>query len=140
MSEPTPLSIAALQALIDGSPFTARLGFRVSEAAPAEDEIRLRIEPNEATLRMAGMEQIHGGVLAALIDTAGDLVVAQRLGGPVPTIDMKVDYLRPAAGAVVAVAKARRIGKTVAVADIEVVDSAGRLCALGRCVYAAKIG
>jgi uncharacterized protein (TIGR00369 family) len=135
-----PLSIEALQALIDGSPFTAGLGFVVIGAAPEADEVRLRIEPCEAALRMRGTSQIHGGVIAALIDTAGDLAVAQRLGGPVPTIDMKVDYLRPAAGAVIAVARARRIGRTVAVADVEVSDSAGKICALGRCVYAATIG
>ena len=98
-------------------------------------ESRLEIQ------RMDGSAQIHGGPLAALIDTAGDLAVAQTVGGAVPTIDMKVDYLRPVMGDyVLARAQTRRVGRTVGVADIEILDAKNRLCAIGRAVYAARVG
>ena len=56
----------------------------------------------------------------------------------VPTIDMRVDYLRPARqGDLTAVGKTVRVGKTVSVADVEIRDSSGTLVAVGRACYAS---
>ena len=133
-------SKADLQALIDGSPFTASLGFVVSDVNPEAGQVTVIANPVPNAQRMENTDQFHGGVLAALIDLAGDLAVAQALGGPVPTIDLKVDYLRPAAGEIRAVATARKIGRTVSTADVDVLNRDGKLCALGRAIYASKIG
>jgi len=59
------------------------------------------------------------------------------VGGGVPTINLRTDYLRPALGEfLTAVARVRRSSRTLAVVDIEVVDDQDRLVALGRGTYA----
>ncbi|MEM6536913.1 MAG: PaaI family thioesterase [Pseudomonadota bacterium] len=136
-----PLDKADLQGLLDTSPFTRFLSVTVTDCNPDAGTVTLRLPSRLEIQRMDGSTQIHGGPIAALIDTAGDLVVAQAVGGAVPTIDMKVDYLRPVIGDwVEAHAKTRRVGRTVGVADVDLLDAEGRLCAVGRAVYSAKIG
>jgi uncharacterized protein (TIGR00369 family) len=60
------------------------------------------------------------------------------VGTGVPTIDLRVDFLRPARrGDLVGVGKVVRIGRTVSIADAEVRDESGTLVAVGRGVYAS---
>jgi uncharacterized protein (TIGR00369 family) len=76
--------------------------------------------------------------VSALIDIAGDYAVITEVGAGVPTIDMRVDYLRPARrGDLMATARTVRVGRTVSVADVEVRDVGGTLIAVGRAVYAS---
>jgi uncharacterized protein (TIGR00369 family) len=64
--------------------------------------------------------------------------VITEVGSGVPTIDMRVDYLRPARrGDLLAVARTLRVGRTVSVADVEVRDEQGSVVAVGRAVYAS---
>jgi acyl-coenzyme A thioesterase PaaI-like protein len=44
--------------------------------------------------RRLGTRQFHGGPIAALIDIAGDLTIGVLVGGDVPTINFRTDYLR----------------------------------------------
>jgi len=63
------------------------------------------------------------------------------VGGGVPTMNFRIDYLRPAIGsAVIAVARVRRAGRTASVVDVEVVDDEARLVALGRGTYSSNAG
>ncbi len=83
--------------------------------------------------RIAGTGQFHGGPIAGLIDTVGCFAVVMGTHAPVPTVNFRVDYLRPSSGAfLVGKAKVRRIGKTIGVVDVDVFDSEGRLTAIGR--------
>ena len=83
----------------------------------------------------------HGGPIASLIDIAGDMAVAVKAGGGVPTISLRVDYLRPSVGPfLMATARVRRFGRTIAVADVDVTDDQGRLCAVGRGTYSSQVG
>jgi len=78
----------------------------------------------------------HGGAIASLIDTAGDFAIIAAVGYDVPTIDLRVDYLRPVThGALTATARAVKAGRSFAVADIEVVAEDGKLVAIGRAVF-----
>ncbi len=78
----------------------------------------------------------HGGILAALVDMAGDYAVAQKLGRPIPTIDLRVDYHRPAMpGDLTARGEVVRMGSQFSVADARVFDRNGVLVASGRGVY-----
>ena len=77
-------------------------------------------------------------MVSALADIAGDYAVITETAPGVPTIDMRVDYLRPARrGDLTAVGKTVRVGKTVSVADVEIRDSMGTLVAVGRACYAS---
>ena len=80
-----------------------------------------------------------GGIISALIDIAGDFAIASKLGLWVPTIDLRVDYLRPAReGALVALARAVKVGKTVGVADVELRNGQGAVVAVGRAAYSTS--
>ncbi len=80
----------------------------------------------------------HGGILAALIDTAADFAIAARLGRPLPTIDLRVDYHRPAAaGPMLVRGTVIRLGRQIATAEASVFDSEDRLLASGRGAYFA---
>lgn len=91
--------------------------------------------------RSAGTGQYHGGVIASLIDIAGDFALIAILGYGVPTINFRVDYLRPAANSdLLAEARVRRAGRTIGVVDIDVTDAGGKLIALGRGCYGTQPG
>ena len=58
------------------------------------------------------------------------------VGRGLPTVNFRVDYLRPAVDtALVAVSRVRRAGKSVGVADVDVFDEKGALLAIGRGTY-----
>jgi uncharacterized protein (TIGR00369 family) len=63
------------------------------------------------------------------------------LGHGVPTINFRVDYLRPALHAdLLACARVRKAGRTIGVVDIDVTDSDSRLIAIGRGCYGTQQG
>ena len=68
----------------------------------------------------------HGGIIGALIDVAADFALAAKLGMPVPTVDLRVDYHRVAEpGDLVARGRVVRLGGTNAVAEASVHDARG---------------
>ena len=118
------------------SPFMRFLGLEIVKAEKGRVEIRLPFR--EEFRRVDGSDWLHGGVVSALADIAGDYAVMSETAPGVPTIDMRVDYLRPArAGDLTAVGKTVRVGKTVSVADVEIRDASGTLVAVGRACYAS---
>ncbi len=118
------------------SPFMRFLGLEMVRAEKGVVEIRLPFR--EEFLRNDGSDWLHGGVVSALADIAGDYAVITETAPGVPTIDMRIDYLRPARrGDLIALAKTVRVGRTVSIADIEIRDSAGTLVAVGRACYAS---
>jgi len=126
----------AIQARLDRSPFIHFLGLRVERMDPAREEIALRMPMRPELERGVGSRQFHGGAIAALIDTAGDYVLVMLLDAPVPTIDLRVDFLRPAVDTeLIATARLRRAGRTIGVVDVDVHDAVGRLVAVGRGCY-----
>jgi uncharacterized protein (TIGR00369 family) len=72
---------------------------------------------------------VHGGVLAALADTAGGLAtyMAVPRGTRVATIEMKINYLEAVeGGSVTAKAVVVRIGRHISVVDCDITDDAHR--------------
>ena len=129
MTEPKRLTAAELQAAFLRSPF---IGFLRLEgvAIEADGAITARLPLRPELERGAGTGQYHGGPIASLIDIVGDLAVAAAVGGGVPTINFRTDFLKPAIGPVlVARGIARRVGRTIAVADVDVTDEKGALVA-----------
>jgi uncharacterized protein (TIGR00369 family) len=135
-------SLEDLQTRLDRSPFIRFLGLRVERLDPEREEITLRMPMRPELERGAGSGQFHGGAIASLIDTAGDYALIALLGiAGVPTIDFRVDFLRPAVDAeLAATARIRRAGRTIGVVDVDVRDTAGRLVAVGRGCYGTSEG
>jgi len=130
--------VEALDGLIRNPPFHQWLDVSCVEAEPGRAVLRL--PPNVQFVGNPFIPAIHGGILAALVDLAGGAALFVDLQFPTPTIDMRVDYLRPAiAGrAILAEARVKSLGKTVAFVDVDVKDEEGRLVATGRCAYSVK--
>ncbi len=136
------ISIERVQGWLEGSPFISFMNLTVERVDAEAGEVSMTMPMRPEFERGGPMKnQFHGGPIAALIDTVGDYAVAVKVGGGVPTINFRVDYLRPSGGPYLkARAVARRVGRTVGVVDVEVTDSEGRLTALGRACYSAATG
>jgi uncharacterized protein (TIGR00369 family) len=130
------LTQAQIQAMLDKSPFIAFLGLQVVSADPAKQEVTMRCAMRPEFERGVGSGQWHGGPLAAIIDTVGDYALGMMLGRGLPTVNFRVDYLRPAFNtALLTTARVRRAGKSVGVVDVDVLDEKGALVAIGRATY-----
>ncbi|MGS1011679.1 PaaI family thioesterase [Achromobacter anxifer] len=131
------LDAAAIQAKFDDSPFIAWLGLSVRDVNHEQGELTVLAPMRAEFERGAASGQWHGGPLAAVIDTVGDFAVGMLLGRGLPTINFRVDYLRPAVNtALTAVARVRRNGRSVGVADVDLYNDQGALVAIGRATYA----
>jgi uncharacterized protein (TIGR00369 family) len=135
-------SVPDIQAFLDSSPFNRFLGLTVESLDVETGEIAMRMAMRPELERGGPVPgQFHGGPVAALIDTVGDFAVAIMVGGGVPTVNFRVDYLRPSTGsALVGKARVRRVGRTVGVVDIDVFDDQNRITAVGRGCYGTRPG
>ena len=143
MSDPAAprLSAEDIQAHFDGSPFMRFLGLRVAAVDHERGELTVTMPMRPEIERRAGTAQFHGGPIAAFIDCVVDFAVALVVGGGVPTINIRVDYLKPAVGAsITGTARVRRSGRTVTVVDIDVYDGERALVAVGRGTYSSQRG
>ncbi len=123
----------ALPAMLRRSPYHRLLGLEMVSAAPGEVVVRMPVRPELLAGDDEGGQYVHGGAIASLIDTAGDFAVIATVGYDVPTIDLRVDYLRPATGgALTATARTVKAGRSLALADVEVTSEDGTVVAVGR--------
>lgn len=124
-------------------PFNRYLGVRCVEMRRgyAKLEVPFREELIGDPLRPA----LHGGVLSALADAAGGAAVWTGIEDDrarVSTIDLRIDYLRPARlVAVLAEATVVRLGNRVGVADVRLFhpDAETDTIATGKGVYNVTI-
>jgi len=103
-------------------------GFELEAAEAGRAVLRMRV----ASKHKQAHGVVHGGVLAAMADTAGGLatyMVVPR-GTRLATVEMKINFLEPVEqGTVLAEARVLRKGQNFAVVDCEIHDAAGRLAA-----------
>lgn len=123
-----------LDAMIKRGPYHQWLGLTITEVG--DGEITIEVPWRDEFVVNPDGGYIHGGILAALVDLTADWAIATRLGRPYPTIDMRVDYHRPATKTRLK-AKGRivRIGSTFTTSEATVEDEDGKLLASGRGTY-----
>ena len=132
-----PLGKDELQQRLTHSAFIDFLNLTVVSADPEKQEIVMRAAMRPEFERGRGTGQWHGGPIAAIIDTVGDYALVMLLGRPLPTVNFRVDYLRPAIDtALIVTARVRRSGRLVGLVDIDVANEKGQLVAIGRATYA----
>jgi uncharacterized protein (TIGR00369 family) len=105
---------------------TRHLNFHLADASRGRVVITMRV----AQKHLQAHKVVHGGILAALADTAGGLAtyMACPPGSRCATVEMKINYLEAVAkGKVTAVAEVVRIGRHLSVVDCDIADEAGRL-------------
>jgi len=126
--------IDKLQALIARGPFNKWLNFTVLKAG--DDGVEIKAGWREEWVVNPERRYTHGGILAAIIDVAADYAIAARLGRPVPTIDLRVDYHKAAMpGDVTAKARVVRMGSQYSTSEASLYDKEGELVASGRGTY-----
>jgi len=129
-----PVSLDRLQQLITRGPFNQWLNFTVLKSG--HDGIEVRAGWREEWVVNPERRYTHGGILAAIIDVAADYAIAARLGRPVPTIDVRVDYHKAAMpGDLTAKARVVRMGSQHSTAEASLYDKDGALVASGRGTY-----
>ncbi|MBI3406563.1 MAG: PaaI family thioesterase [Acidobacteria bacterium] len=115
---------------------TSRLfGFELLAAEPGRAVMRMKVRARHRQVHGV----VHGGILAALADTAGALSCYLSLprGTRLATVELTINYLEPVAGgAVLAEGKMLRCGKTFTVAECEVRDAKNRLVAKSLLTFA----
>jgi uncharacterized protein (TIGR00369 family) len=129
--------------------FNRVLGLRITSFDP--ERAQARIEMREDLIGHFGHRRLHGGVISATLDAMGGFAVMLAIGvrhldeavearlmrfSKLGTIDLRVDYLRPATGPhFTASAQAIRLGSRVATTRMELHDSEERLVSTGTAAY-----
>ena len=103
-------------------PFCEALGMRLLALGPGQALMATPYRPE-----LIGDPQnnvIHGGVVTTLIDTAAGMAAAMNEGfkiTPMATLDLRIDYMRPAEPGRVVFAKARRFRQARHIAFIRAI-------------------
>ena len=106
------------KAFFEGMPFAQHLGVEVTECENGHAEGTL--EMREELSWNGNQLMAHGGVTFTLADTVGGAALVSVVDQPVPTIDMRIDYLSAATGDLYATADVVRCGDDVGTVDVDV--------------------
>ncbi|MCE9595908.1 MAG: PaaI family thioesterase [Planctomycetes bacterium] len=117
------------------APVGAFFGFVLRERTSAS--ARIELPPKQEFVQQEG--RLHGGVIATLADTTAVWLVHPDLddGQSMTSIEFKLNFLRAATvdgGVLVADAKLVKLGRTIALIDVEVAQG-GELVAKGLFTY-----
>lgn len=123
-----------IEEFFESMPFARLLGVEITdvEDGHAEGYIEMREELSWNADRVMA----HGGVTFTLADTVGGAALVSRVDQPVPTIDMRIDYLNAGTGDLRAEADVVRLGGDVGTVDVDVYATTDdTLIATARGVY-----
>jgi len=113
------------------APFVDHLNIEILEHENGRAVGRIVLEEIHSANPESGIA--HGGVPYALADHTAGAAVGSLTQGPVPTIDMRMEYLRPSVGEFIeATAEVVRAGTDIATADVDVRTDEGTLVARAR--------
>ena len=129
--------------------FNRLLGLRIDSLEPEAVSGRLEMRPE--LIGHYTHQRLHGGVISAMLDAMAGLAVMAAIGarhldepvearlarfGKLGTIDLRVDYLRPAIGPrFTARASVLRLGSRLASTRMEFIDAKGTLVSTGAAAY-----
>ena len=133
------LALASARKRMKGSRLSALLGFHVESLAQGRAVLTMRVKELHKQIH----DVVHGGVLAALADTAGAIAaytVVPR-GVEIATVELKINYLSAVPGGKIrAEGKVLRAGRNFVVTECEVFDANGRLAAKALMTFGAVAG
>lgn len=125
--------VAALNRRLQHNHFQQWLGLTAVDAQPGE--VELHVPWRQETESSHDGHFVHGGILAALIDTAAALAIRTIIDRSVRTLDMRVDYHAAARGALSVRGKVIKAGRTIATSEAWVYNADGVLAASGRAAF-----
>jgi acyl-CoA thioesterase len=135
MEKPERLAIREITRRLNQTNTAKQFGFLFREIGPGRVVVGMRVSKRH--LQVHGV--VHGGILAALADTAGGMAVYLRLppNSRVATVEMKINYLEAVAdGEVVANAELVRLGRNLAVVVCDLLDDSKRIVAKALMTFA----
>jgi len=136
ISNATQPTLDELQAHLLRSPFHQLFNPQVMSIDHDQLTLVVKAQMSEVLERQPDTNQWHGGAIAALVDTVGCYALTLLGAEPLPTINFRTDYLRPAIKtSLVATAVVRQAGNAIGVVDVDINNDAGKLVALGRGSY-----
>ena len=112
-----------IDAFFEDMPFADLLGIEVTTVGDGYAEGR--IEMREQLSWNSDRVMAHGGVTFTLADTVGGAALVSLVDRPVPTVDMRMDYLEAGTGDLTAEADVLRQGSDVGVVDVDVYADEG---------------
>jgi uncharacterized protein (TIGR00369 family) len=121
------------------SNFSALMGFEVERLYEGGAVLGMNVGDRHRQVQSV----MHGGVIAALADTAAALAAytAVPKGTEIVTIELKINYLLPIRdGRVTAEGKVLRAGRNFLVVECEVFDAAGAIAAKALMTFGAAAG
>lgn len=115
------------------------LGFDVESVHDGRAVFRLDVRPSHKQIHGV----VHGGILAALADTAA--AIAAYTGVPrgveLATLELKINFMEPVPGGrVKADARVLRAGRNFIVAECEIFNESGSLAAKALLTFSAAAG
>ncbi len=136
---PNPAYLQAVQERVRGAPYPHLIGMTI--ASLELDACRIELTVDERHLQPFGI--VHGGVLAALIDTATFWAGFVRLpeDAGLVNVDLKLNYLKSVVrGRLRAEGRCLRAGRQIGYAESGVYDDSGELVAHGTSTLMALPG
>ncbi|MCR8864227.1 PaaI family thioesterase [Priestia megaterium] len=113
-------------------PFWDYIGIEEKLLERGYAELKITIQPQ----LLQGRGTVHGGVIATLIDAAVGSAVRSSLSEDESASTVELKYTRPGIGDyLVAKSTLSHRGKTLAVGEVKIEDSSGKLVALGSATY-----
>ena len=119
---------------LESSNYWNYIGMRTVETA--EGKIQVIIDVNDNLKQFYG--NVHGGVIATLLDTSIAVAINQELGEGegAATVEMRINYLRPVnTGRLRAQGKIIQKGRKIIVGQGEIKDDADNLIAFGTATF-----
>jgi uncharacterized protein (TIGR00369 family) len=128
--KPNPEYIQELIETVNGSPFPDHMSMRLSEVSLDRAVVTLAT----GRCHLQPFDNVHGGVLATLIDTATFWAVFMRIpeDAGLVNIDLKLNYLKAVeSGLLIAEGSAIHSGKTISYAEATVYNESRQRVAHG---------
>jgi uncharacterized protein (TIGR00369 family) len=135
---PKELDLETLRGFL-GIGFHGFLRMEIVAADAVKGTIAIRLPFRDEYSRIPESGDYHGGIIAALLDVAGTF--AASLVAKTPTMNLRTDYLRPPVRCdLLATARVLRMGRSAIVADVEIADPSGAVCAVARGTWSVPVG
>lgn len=142
-------TLETARSFVERHGFLSWLGVTVAEVGDGRVVLTVPATEDLRNVGDEGLEPVHGGVVATLVDTASGFALRTTFPDPtearLTTTDLDVSYLRPALGDLRATGEVVRAGRSMGVVDVTVTASGGagdpngdgedRKVAVGRATY-----
>jgi uncharacterized protein (TIGR00369 family) len=129
----TPIQLRRIQKALTTVPFARLIGIELEDIDSGTATLAVNVRKE----LMQNQGVVHGGAIAALIDTATAFaIISLAPKEKVTTVDLAISYLRPATdGRLKAVAKVVRAGRRLFVVSADVFDKEGTLITTALSTY-----